>query len=92
MAQSGDSWLSRLMGSSLEEYKYKHFRDFPLRYFFIGVILKYQRWVHATFSSNMYTTGGLSTRATESPPQAQQGFADPTASESDSLPHSSRTQ
>ena len=26
----------------------------------------------------MYTTGGLSTRMTESPPQAQQGFAEPT--------------
>ena len=28
-------------------------------------------------SSNMHTTGGLSTRATESPPQAQQEFAEP---------------
>ena len=28
--------------------------------------------------NNMYTTGGLSTRMTESPPQAQQGFAEPT--------------
>ena len=26
----------------------------------------------------MYTTGGLSTRVTGSPPQAQQGFAEPT--------------
>ena len=26
----------------------------------------------------MHTTGGLSIRATESPPQAQQGFAEPT--------------
>ena len=26
----------------------------------------------------MYTTGGLSTGTTESPPQAQQGFAEPT--------------
>ena len=26
----------------------------------------------------MNTTGGLSVRATESPPQAQQGFAEPT--------------
>ena len=26
----------------------------------------------------MYTTGGLSTRVTESPQQAQQGFAEPT--------------
>ena len=27
---------------------------------------------------NIYKTGGLSTRVTESPPQAQQGFAEPT--------------
>ena len=27
---------------------------------------------------SMYNTGGLSTRVTESPPQAQQGFAEPT--------------
>ena len=54
--------------------------------------------------SNMYTTGELSTRATESPPQAQQGFAEPPritmyntktqrmTAESDSCSHSSETQ
>ena len=26
----------------------------------------------------MHTTGGLNTKATESPPQAQQGFVEPT--------------
>ena len=53
--------------------------------------------------SNMYTTGELSTRATESPPQAQQGFAEPPritmysavtqqmTAESDSCSHSSET-
>ena len=52
----------------------------------------------------MYTTGGLSTRVTESPPQAQQGFAEPTldtyVQSQDSVkvlslahaPHSSETQ
>ena len=54
--------------------------------------------------SNIYTTGELSTRVTESPPQTQQGFAEPPqitmystqaqwmTAESDSQRHSSRTQ
>ena len=52
----------------------------------------------------MYTTGGISKRATESPPQAQQGFAEPPQitmystgtqrmmADSDSHSHSSETQ
>ena len=54
--------------------------------------------------SNIYTTGELSTRVTESPPQTQQGFSEPPqitmystqaqwmTAESDSQRHSSRTQ
>ena len=54
--------------------------------------------------SNVYTTGELIIRATESPPQAQQGFAEPpritmysavtqqmTAEPADSCSHSSET-
>ena len=37
-----------------------------------------QRTVLSQPPHDMYTTGGLSTRVTESPPQAQQGFAGPT--------------
>ena len=36
-----------------------------------------QGFAESDSSSNMYTTGGLSTGVTVSPPQAQQGFAEP---------------